>query len=362
MSQSANSSDPSAVAISHRTVGISFDLPPLKLDNLQCVGIDAQPVIDHIEDVLPKLVLPPKNASFDWLSNDRSSSPNVNRYPQLENTPQYLRCRRALNDLQVTLDQGPLGSCLDLQRNRLVVVGAAACIGNMFCFIVPPRLLDPSDKQSDFGAPMLRPRQTSATGSVLTWQLNRSSGQLQAAVGAVPIFVALAEQLSPQAERLLGPPAFPMPGSSSQSPVPPPSINPIAAPPDISSLLKPPMRTWFPDLTAGLQFKLTSLFQVATQVSGNPVKGAASLGIKPSWTPSTGWLRSFDLSASLNFISAGQQTQVGASGAFSVELRDLKVGPIHLNDFNAGAGLQISPGLKGLKPSIGGGGSMGFKF
>lgn len=350
MSQSANSSSSTAAAISQRTVGVSFDLPPLKWNELKSVAIDAQPVFDHIKEILPKLAFPAKNISLNWPSNDRKSTTSVNWYPQLENTPEYLRCRHALNDLQVTLDQGPLGSCVDFERNRIVLVGAVVCIGNMFCFILPPRTLYPSGKRDDLGVPIfkgreLRPRQTSTTGSPLLWKLDRSSDNFQVALATGGFSAGLSEQLSPQAERQLGPPTFPIPGNSRSSSVPPPSIDPISPPPDILSQLKAPVRTWFPDLRAGLQLKLTNDFQVTAQVYGNPVKGVASLAIKPALTRSVGLISQLELPMFLNVSNVGQHPQVtGGNIGLSVKLRDFKAG-LYFTDPTLGIGLQINPGL-----------------
>jgi hypothetical protein len=348
VSQSANSRGSSAAAISQRTVGVSFDLPPLKLDKSTCALLDAQPVFDHIEDALPRLALPVRNASFNWLSNEPTSSNDTNWYPALENTPQYLQCRRALNDLQVTLDQGPLGSCVDFERNRLVLVGVAACIGNMSCFIVPPRTLNLKSKAHDAGVPMekgpdLRPQQTS--GSLLSWKLARRTDQVQAARGADGILAAFTKTTSRQAMQL-GPALSQMPGYSRRPLILTPSIDSIPTQPEFLGKQKPPARTSLPGFKGDLQLKVTNDFQVAAQVSGNPVKGAAFLSVKPTLTPSAGLFSSFELPMFLNFSNIGQHTKTSADIGLSVKLSNLKAGRLYLSDPTVGASLQIDPTLE----------------
>ena len=93
----ANSSSANAVAISQRTMGVSFDLPSLEWNGPQIVDLKA--ASDHITDNLPKLALSTKRPSFDWLGNGPAAPSLSSTYPRLENTPQYLQCRRTLNDL-----------------------------------------------------------------------------------------------------------------------------------------------------------------------------------------------------------------------------------------------------------------------
>ena len=342
----ANSSSANAVAISQRTMGVSFDLPSLEWNGPQIVDLKA--ASDHITDNLPKLALSTKRPSFDWLGNGPAAPSLSSTYPRLENTPQYLQCRRTLNDLQVTLDQGPLGFCVDSQRNRLVMVGSVICIGNMCCYIVPPRNLNPSDKLYDSAAfmspgPRLAPLPSGA-GSLLTWKLDRSPDKFQAALGAGAFFAGISEQTAPEPVKPLGPAPFAMPGNSRQSLTPPPSIEPYNAPKDILSQLKPPMPTWVPDLNFGAYLKLTRDFGVTTQVSGNPVTGTAALAMQANLEFSQG-SPTLKLLTVLTFSKTGNQTKTSGEIDLSVGLKELKVGPIQLINPNVGGTIMITPGM-----------------
>jgi hypothetical protein len=340
----ANSSTDNAVAISQRTVGVSFDLPSLEWNGPQLIDLKA--ASNHITDNLPKLALSTKRPSFDWLGNGPAAPSLSSRYPRLENTPQYLRCRRTLNDLQVTLDQGPLGFCIDSQRNRLVMVGSVMCIGNMCFFIVPPKNLSPSDNLYDSATfmspgPRLAPLPAGA-GSLLTWKLDRSPDKFQAAIGAGAFFAGISEQTAPEPVKPLGPLSFGMPGNSSQSRTPPPSIEPFQSPQDILSQLKPPTPTWVPDLTLGGYLKLTRDFGVTTQVSGNPVTGTASLAIQANLQFSQS-LPTLRLLTALTFSKIGNQTKASGEIDFWLGLKELNVRPLPLN---VGGALMITPGMR----------------